>query len=361
MKIRILSLIMALILACCAFTGCKKSNEDVTSESDTAVSAPEKLVGVKDGKYLNNLTGCYEFDSAEEANSRPVAVMVNNISVAQKVQTGLANASIVYETVVEGGITRLLAIYKNINAVGDIGTVRSARYSYLDLANGHDAIYFHCGADEFYYVPHVNELSSDIININTGANNKYGRREKNGLASEHTMYTTGQLISNAIKDIGHRNTLKDENAFAVKWQNFADEGKSVKHKDGVATKASVYFSGSYITTFDYDADSKMYVKSNKSGNNTDYKTGEKNSYKNVLVLFAKVTNFDDNYHTKIHLDSGEGYYITNGTMKNIKWTKADSYSQFKITDLNGKDVEFNAGNTYVCVPPESGKAKTKIS
>ena len=105
----------------------------------------------------------------------------------------------------------------------------------------------------------------------------------------------------------------------------------------------------------------MYVKSNKSGNNKDYKTGEKYSYKNVLVLFANVTDFPDKYHTKVNLDKGTGYYMTNGTLKQINWTKGDSYAPFKITDLNGATVEFSAGNTYVCIPPESNKAKTTIS
>ena len=80
--------------------------------------------------------------------------MINNISVAQSVQTGLSKADIVYETEVEGGITRLLAVFQDITAAEKIGTIRSARYPYVDLAMGHNAIYVHCGQDGTYCEPH---------------------------------------------------------------------------------------------------------------------------------------------------------------------------------------------------------------
>ena len=362
MKVKVLSLILAISLVFCVFCGCTDDNNNQSSQiSSTQTMSSTQSEEEKVSLYLNNLTGCYEFETEEQAKSRPVAVMVNNLSKAQKVQTGLSKASIVYETVVEGGITRLLAIFKNFDDVEDIGTIRSARYSYLDLANGHDALYFHCGADEIYFKPYANQLSSDHIDINIGVNNKYGKRVKNGLESEHTMYTSASLITKALIDKNRRTQLKGDSAPTIMWQNFAEEDKAVTYDDGIATKASVFFSASYVTTFNYDAVTKKYVKSNKSGNSTDYKTGEKNSYKNVLVLFARVTNFADNYHTKIHLDSGTGYYLTNGTLKQIKWSKGNSNSPFKITDLNGNPVEFSAGNTYVCIPPASNKDKTAIS
>lgn len=73
--------------------------------------------------------------------------MINNISTAQPVQTGLNKADIIYETEVEGGITRLMAVFQDITTAEKIGTIRSARYPYVDLAMGHNAIFIHCGQD----------------------------------------------------------------------------------------------------------------------------------------------------------------------------------------------------------------------
>ena len=57
---------------------------------------------------------------------RATAIVINNIKVCLP-QHGIGPADIVYEYETEGGITRLLAIYSNLEDVGSIGPVRSSR------------------------------------------------------------------------------------------------------------------------------------------------------------------------------------------------------------------------------------------
>ncbi len=312
--------------------------------------------------YFNNLTGCYVEGSKDKEDLRPVAVMINNLTKAQKVQTGLADASIIYETFVEGGITRLLAVFKDVSTAGELGSVRSARYSYVDLANGHDALYFHCGLDTNYCKNHMNSLKLDNIDINTGKYGKYGYRVSNGLAREHTMYTTGELVAKALSDNGRRTTKSDSRSkLYSSWQNFADENEVVTLTGGSANKLSIFFSSSYVTNFTYDSELGKYMKTNKSGNNTDYRTGENLYFENVLILFTTVGYFDDNYRLYSKLDGGSGYYCTNGNFMKIKWTKGDSYDPIRITDENGNSVKYSAGNSYVCIANQSSASKTTIS
>jgi hypothetical protein len=139
--------------------------------------------------FVNPLTGLENLESEEIAYRRPVAVMINNISVAQKVQTGLTQADIVYETEVEGGITRLMAVFQDITKVQQFGTVRSARYPYVDLAMGHNAIYVHHGQDNTYCAPHLKDTQAFTIHENNA-----GARIKNGLATEHTLYGYGPKL-----------------------------------------------------------------------------------------------------------------------------------------------------------------------
>ena len=79
-----------------------------------------------------------------ESDSRPIAVMINNHKIAQPYQTGLNDAYLVCEIVVEGGITRMMAVFKNKDTA-TIGTVRSSRHYFLDYALENDAIYVHHG------------------------------------------------------------------------------------------------------------------------------------------------------------------------------------------------------------------------
>ena len=79
-----------------------------------------------------------------ESNSRPYAVVINNYPAAVKAQTGLNEAYIVYEFPIEGGITRSLALFKDVEDV-KLGTVRSARKDYIDYVLENDAIFVHFG------------------------------------------------------------------------------------------------------------------------------------------------------------------------------------------------------------------------
>ena len=70
--------------------------------------------------------------------------MINNLNEARPYQSGLQDAYIVYEMIVEGGITRMMALFKDQNT-SRIGPVRSSRHYYLDYALENDAIYVHFG------------------------------------------------------------------------------------------------------------------------------------------------------------------------------------------------------------------------
>ena len=100
---KILALTLAALMLCCV--GCNK--QEITSDL-TEVSAPTESAP-KVVYYANPLTGVEDL-TLEQSQNRPVAVMVNNISIAQKVQAGLTKADIVCETGVEGGITRLMPV-----------------------------------------------------------------------------------------------------------------------------------------------------------------------------------------------------------------------------------------------------------
>ena len=76
-------------------------------------------------------------------NERPIAVMLDN-SKASWPQAGLNDAFLVYEMIVEGGETRLMALFKGAD-LDKIGSLRSARHYFLDYALENDAIYVHFG------------------------------------------------------------------------------------------------------------------------------------------------------------------------------------------------------------------------
>src|SRR5574344_1751549 len=79
-----------------------------------------------------------------ETKTRPFAVMINNLGTARPLQSGLQDAIIMYEIIVEGGLTRYMAVFQD-QTTERIGSIRSARHYFLDYALENDAIYVHHG------------------------------------------------------------------------------------------------------------------------------------------------------------------------------------------------------------------------
>jgi len=334
--------IIALMLCISLLTvvGCKKeNNESTVSEIKEVVSEVSSVP--EPTYYLNPLTG--EVDLTEEGMSKqvPVAIMINNIDLAQSVQAGVGQADIVYETEVEGGITRLMAVYQDIQNVGRIGTIRSARYVYVDLALGHKALYLHHGQDSKYCAPHLKDIKHYTVD-----ENNCGKRIRNGKSSEHTLYADGKGVYNSFVK---GKTLDNPSM----WQNFAADGTTVTLTGGSATKVSVPFSTSYNTSFTYDAITGKYTRHFRGNALKDYITGKTTEVKNVFILKTGIYNYSDNYHRKVNLQGGEGYYCVNGTYTKIKWTKGNSNSPFKFTNADGSPLTVNQGNSWVCIASSS--------
>lgn len=306
---------------------------DYESEAPVVEDTPDLSV--------NPLTGVAELEDSTKANQRPVAIMVNNVDVAQSRQTGLSDADIIYETEVEGGITRLMAVYQDITDLDKIGTVRSARYPYVDLALGHNAVYVHCGQDPTYCEPHLNDI--DHLSIDT--NSKGAKRIANGLKSEHTLYALAGDLWESINE-----NFDTSVSSVAPWVNFTD--KALTLDGGAATSVSVPFPAA-TTNFTYDATSGLYTRLSGGTVLSDYYTGETTQVKNVFILLTSISNYPDGKHRKVALESGDGYYITNGTVQFIKWSKGSATNGFTFTDTNGTEIEVSAGNSWVCIANKS--------
>lgn len=324
--------------------GCNKDDTQYDNLSD--YESEEQLVESEVTKpeaelTVNPLTGIAQFKDAAIAKQRPVAIMVNNVDVAQKVQTGLSKADIIYETEVEGGITRLMAVYQDISTLDKIGTVRSARYPYVDLALGHNAVYIHCGQDPTYCAPHLKDI--DDISIDT--NSQGAKRIANGLSSEHTLYA---IAGDLWKNINDKFDTKVSST--PLWTNFTDEKLSLS--GGSATSVKVPFPA-MSTGFTYDAQTGLYTRLAGGTVLSDYYSGETTQVKNVFVLLTSISNYPDGKHRKVALEGGKGYYVTNGTVQEINWSKGAATNGFKFTDADGNQLKVSAGNSWVCIANKS--------
>ena len=347
MEQRIIKALLSIALIICLF-GC--SEPIVDTPVFTEESEVEEVSSAPEIKYeINPLTG--EKDVLpEKAGKRPVAIMVNNYkdscTNAQGVQAGLADADIIFESMAEGGITRLMAVFSDLSDVGQIGTVRSARYTYAQLALSLDAIYVHCGMDDVYTRPYCNSAGVSFFDL--GARSGSSFREKNGLASEHTLYTTGEKLTAGFEKYKFR-TEANENSSGT-YFSFNDVDKDVEYENK-CTALEIPMSGASTTYFTFNTQTNKFVRYVNGASQKDIKTGKETAVDNVLVLYDTYSFFSDNYHLRASLTSGSGIYFSPEGYCNIKWSKGAATNKFTLTDENGNPFSLNAGKTWVSIAP----------
>lgn len=286
-----------------------------------------------------------------ESNSRPLAIMINNHPDARKYHTGLQEAYIVYEIIVEGGYTRLMGIYKDVN-LSKVGSIRSARHYFLDYALENDAIFVHWGWSPQAEVD-VTRLGIDNIN-GLSYEDVYFYRDNNlNVAYEHRGFTNSQLLNEAIKKLKYRETTSNKLLL-----NYSVDEVNLSTVDGatVANNVSIKYSNLVTTSYIYDATNKVYLRSVNGDKHADYKTGKQYTAKNIIVY--QVDNHNLSNDTKGRQDienigNGSGFYITDGYAIPIKWSKKTRSSQTEYFDLDGNVITVNDGNTFIQIQPSS--------
>lgn len=335
----LLCLSLVFSLGACAAEPATPPAEDensVPSDNITEVAPkPEDLL------EFNPLTGLKDFNP-EKKTARPVAIMIDNDSVAQKnAQIGVQTADVVFETEVEGGITRLMVLFADVTKASQIGDVRSARAAFVDIATGFNAIYCHHGMDVVYCANRMKELGTDNYVID--ASNCGWRHTYGSSTNWQNLYTTGEKLWNSLTASKWKTTQKSFDS----WQTFTEDPLTLT--GGAATRATVAFNTSSTSYFDYDASTGKYIKTSRLATNKDNLTGEAYAFKNVFVLKTTMGYYSSDPHRKIDLNSGTGYYVVNGTYEKINWKKGAASNNFTFTKADGSPLTVQAGSSWVCI------------
>ena len=291
----------------------------------------------------------------EWVNRRPVAVMLNNLEQALP-QLGQSMADIIYEVPAEGGITRMLGVYQSLDGVGTIGSIRSARPYYLELALGHDAIFLHAGGSVDAYtkirqwgVPALDAVNGPYLGSTPGSNLMWRDPERRKSYSlEHTVVTTGETIQEKLPTYGLR--LEHEEGYSYDM-DFTEDGTP---EGGVPAGAITVPVSHYKTgVFTYDPDSGLYLVEEYGQPYVDGNTGEQVGVTNVVILKTACRYTGDSLgHITVDLDGeGSGSFACGGRAVDITWTKEAPYGQLRYYGPDGAPLSFGVGRTYVVIVP----------
>lgn len=340
MKKRLLILILLIICV----VGCGKQETKIKSEPNSI----EKPIAEPNEEPIEPQKKVKIVD--ESSNLRPIAVMINTHKDARP-QAGLSDAIIVYELMVEGGITRMMAIYTQDFDESKIGSVRSSRHNYLDYVMENDAIYIHWGGSDVAY-DHLSKLKLDRID-GMVYGGKYFTTDKSLKRSlEHTRFTSSSLIKKGISDLGLRTTTNK--GWLLNYD--ADEiDLSSKDNSKSANNVTLKYSNYQTVGYEYNANEKVYYRTMSGVKHTDLVTGEQYKFKNIIIYSVQYDSYNNSKLRDLkNIGSGEGVYITNGYSIPIKWEKTSREGKTKYMYQDGTEIKVNDGNTFIQIYPKTG-------
>ncbi len=319
----------------------KKLDKDGETETN---QEPEDYNGP-----INPLTGLAVREDI--SGNRPYAVMLNNLKVATP-QEGIGKADIIYETLAEGGITRFMVVLQDLTAADVLGSVRSARPYFVDLALGHDAIYIHAGGSDDAYGRIKSSGIAHIDGVNGSGETFYRDkwREKN-MGLEHSLMLDTSLVEDYVSKNKFRTTHDEDYSCNMV---FTDEKMS---SGETGENIVVTFSSGKNTAMYYDAETGLYTLNQYGSTMTDSSDGSAVSVRNIVIIKTSVKTVDSAGRLSITLTgSGEGYFVRDGKYVPITWSRDSASSQFVYTMEDGSEVSFGRGKTYIgIISKSSGK------
>lgn len=345
MKSKLFSLIALTLVAVLLLCSCKGNT---TADPVDGGNVPEEFDAVP-VQYKSAFTGL-PVENESDQHRRPVAIMINNIKKALP-QYGISKASVIFEALAEGGITRLLAVFEDVSDVGQIGTIRSSRPIYIDLAESIDAVYIHFGASPEAYSRLAND-DIDSYDFIEGKNNSLYWRDKARIKSsgyEHSAFTSGERIADKLEadDVRMTRSSKYGSMF-----NFSETMPIGTAKD--ATKISAVFSSYKTGTYTYDEDLRLYRIGQYGTTHIDAETGGQLAFTNVFILRMNSYVIPGDSAGRLRFEStgsGEGYYFVHGEKRDITWKRGAQNAPFKFYDESGAELEVFPGDSYVAIVP----------
>ena len=346
MKRYLAGLLAVLMLLTC--TGCKKDEPELNIDPkapDVNMNAPDNLVTPTPEvfEYTNPLTG--EGMHEDISQTRPIAVMINNIIKAQP-QRGVSNADMIFEIPAEGGVTRMLAIFQDVSGIASIGSIRSLRSYYLQITQGFDAILVHAGGSEEAYTDLRTTGWDHIDGVMGNYHVDPFYRDKSRMANgtEHSLFAVGDQILDSIEDTGFQTEHKA--GFTYGYSFSQEAGAQCKND---ADYAKVIFNSGKNTSFLYDEKTGLY---------TGYQFGERYqddgktdlTFKNLLFLSAGMNVYDGVGRLSVDFaDGGSGYFMCEGNWAEINWVKSADDTGFTLTLKNGTPLDLGIGKTYIAI------------
>ena len=278
--------------------------------------------------------------SLEELPERPALIVkVDNSSLARPFHEGLEAADIIYEQVVEGGVTRFVAVFHS-DLPTRIAPVRSARPHDIDIVTPYRGLFVFSGAQR-HFIEHIVQAGNQTFIWDAGAPGftRIGTIPRVGAAA---------LAADPLVILPQANESRD--AVPSNGLQFAREADqaSAPSSGSPVNSLAVRMSPGFTANYVWDPATESFLRSDGATASTTV-TGARLSATNVIMLAvdSQPSWYDANVPQQILVGSGRAVFATGGHYVEGTWYKGTIDHPFEFHDLDGNPILLAPGNTWI--------------
>ncbi|MEL7975404.1 DUF3048 domain-containing protein [Isoptericola sp. F-RaC21] len=284
---------------------------------------------------------------SDDVAARPaLAIKVENAPEARP-QTGLEDADLVWEEVVEGGITRFVAVYHSTLPKA-VEPVRSVRPMDPDVVAPLGGLLAYSGG-QTPFIKAVEKSGTQSVIMDRG--DAGFSRDPDRSAPHNVVGDPKAFLDQADGD----RTVPPP----AQFRYAAGAGEGTAAADG--TKAGTFavtLSPAQRSVWDWSGKAKQWQRSEGSRESVS-SSGARHAATNVLALSVDVvdTKYKDPAGAPVPktelVGKGKGVLASAGRTLPVQWSKKDQKSPVELTH-DGEPVELDPGSTWIELVPKDG-------
>ena len=332
--------VAALALSGCAGDDAATDDEVVTTEGGESAEA------IVDDATVAALTG--ETIEAGSLSRPALAGKIDNHPSARP-QVGLDEADIVFEELVEGGLTRYIAVW-HYSLPAEIGPVRSVRPMDPEIVSPFGGIFAYSGGQVRFIQMMQEAPVYNAIHGQPDTEETFYRTSAK-VAPHNVLVKAPELVDQ------HLNLPAPERQFA--YAPSVEESTAVVAGSPV-TSMNPRFSGFSSPTWEWDGTQGTFLRFQTNGAADSASSGNQIFATNVVVLQVGIDVVEDIPTTRL-VNQGKGWVATGGSILEINWFKATPESPIILTTDDGEEVRLGVGNTWIeLIPNDSSDVEAGV-
>ena len=333
MKTTARSFFTLVALTALALAGCA-ADDGATDDDVVTTGGGESAEAIVDDATVAALTG--ETIEAGSLSRPALSGKIDNHPSARP-QVGLDEADIVFEELVEGGLTRYIAVWHS-SLPAEIGPVRSVRPMDPEIVSPFGGVFAYSGG-QVRFIQMMQE--APVYNAIHGQPD-----------TEDTFYRTSAKVA-------PHNVLVKAPKRQFAYAPSVEESTAVVAGSPL-TSMNPRFSGFSSPTWEWDGTQGVFLRFQTNGAADSASSGTQIFATNVVVLQVGIDVVEDIPTTRL-VNQGKGWIATGGSILEINWFKATPESPIILTTDDGEEVRLGVGNTWIeLIPNDSSDVEAGV-